>query len=103
MVGTPGISLIRRVYGVYEGKESLGLPTDRITLFQYGDFYESFKCIWEDNGNGEIMITANDANNLMSRFGSEILGLDQNSIQQLQDFARIKINQIIKQQLNQAA
>ncbi len=87
-------------------KKEKGQITDHVTLKDSGAFYSSFKCVWLASGNGAIKITADtikDGDDLMDRWGKDILGLDEINLGILRDFARNKITQIIKSKLNQAA
>ncbi len=96
---------IKGVYGVFEGKEQLGLPTDHITLFQHGDFYKSFVCKWNSSGNGAIDIKADtikDGVDLLARWGQEVIGLDEDSLEKLRIMAKEKIQSMIKQILQAA-
>jgi len=67
------------IYGVpgqYPGKLELGLPIDRITLFQTGEFYESFRI---EINLPYIDIFADDLKDgvrLTERWGNNILGLN---------------------------
>ena len=57
-------------------KQAQGVPTDRITLKDTGDFYSSFKVFYS---NGEIFIDADgqkDDTNLFAEYGEDILGLN---------------------------
>jgi len=57
-------------------KQAQGVPTDRITLRDTGDFYSSFKVFYS---NGEILIDADgqkDDTNLFAEYGEDILGLN---------------------------
>lgn len=57
-------------------KQAQGVPTDRITLKDTGDFYSSFKVFYS---NGEIFIDADgqkDDTNLFTEYGEDILGLN---------------------------
>ncbi len=57
-------------------KQAQGVPTDRITLRDTGDFYSSFKVFYS---NGEIFIDADgqkDDTNLFAEYGEDILGLN---------------------------
>lgn len=87
-------------------KEAKGQPTDRVTLKDTGEFYDSFRCKYLNNGNGEILITANTlkekdghTTDLLVEWGQDILGLDEESMEALRDFARIKVERIIENTL----
>ena len=57
-------------------KQAQGVPTDRITLKDTGDFYSSFKVFYS---NGEIFIDADgqkDDTDLFDEYGEDILGLN---------------------------
>ena len=60
-----------------------GLPFDRVTLFQEGDFYKS----WDFKQNKDsFQLTANtikDGQDLENRWGQDIIGLTDESIQRL--------------------
>lgn len=96
--GVYAVNTEQGIYGVFEGKIQLGLPIDRVTLFQHGDFYDSFKAYWVENEN-VIQIKANtimqDGSDLIDRWGNEIIGLDENSLAVLRDFAKTRLKQII--------
>ena len=77
-----------------------------VTLLDTGEFYASFKAYWTDSGNGEIEIKADtikDGTDLMERWGKDIIGLDDENIGILRDFARGKLRTIILNQIKQAA
>lgn len=61
-------------------KQAKGQPTNRITLYDTGEFYQSFKAYYED---GSIVIDANaekDDTNLFDEFGVDILGLNDSNM-----------------------
>ena len=61
-------------------KQSKGQPTNRITLYDTGEFYQSFKAYYED---GSIVIDADaekEDTNLFDEFGIDILGLDDSNM-----------------------
>lgn len=66
-----------------EIKKASGLPFDRITLYQDGDFYNSF--IIEPNSKGFIIRadTQKESQDLATEFGNEILGLTGKSKEEL--------------------
>jgi hypothetical protein len=66
-------------------KSDKGLPTDKATLFDEGDFYESFKIFVSKT---QIEITANpfkDGVSLFERWGEEVLGLNEESLDKLRE------------------
>ncbi len=99
------------VPGKYQGKIDKGQPFDRVTLKDTGDFYKSFKTYWSGLGDGSIVITANpyktddsgETTNLIEEWGKDIIGLDEQNIGVLRDFARKKIKSIVLNQIRQAA
>jgi hypothetical protein len=73
-------------------KEAKGLPTDRVTLFDEGDFYRSFKMALDQNI--DFVITAQtikDDNDLAQVWGEDILGLTDESLQLAIDYAKALI------------
>lgn len=64
-------------------KQRLGLPFDRVTLYQEGDFYGS----WEFIQKGDSFVlradTFKEGEDLQDRWGSDIIGLTDESIQKL--------------------
>ena len=64
-------------------KRVKGQPTDRVTLKDTGDFYDSFRVISRPN---EIEIVANtfkDGENLEDRWGNFIIGLQEGSLNEV--------------------
>lgn len=82
-----------------EIKQAKGQPTNRITLNDTGEFYRSFRVkLFSD----ELMIFANplkDDDNLFDEWGTDIVGLTEESIVTLAEYAKIIIKPYIKQQL----
>lgn len=81
-------------------KTDKGQITDWVTLKDTGYFYSSFKTYWRDEGDGVIQITADTikegGDDLITRWGKDIIGLDETNIGILRDYARTKIVSIIK-------
>ena len=68
-----------------ELKSQEGFPIDRVTLYDTGEFYESFRVEVKAN---ELLITANtnkDGEDLQNRWGSELLGLTEDNTRRLAD------------------
>ncbi len=85
-----------------EQKEKKGQPTDRVTLKDTGEFYASFRVKWLAAGDGAMQITANtikDQTDLIKEWGKDILGLDDESLSNLRNFAAIKIKGYIDRKL----
>ena len=73
-------------------KQIEGQPIDRVTLKDYGDFYNTFEV--EIEPNNDIIIDANpikENDNLFNRWGVDVLGLTDSSIEQLNDLILPKI------------
>lgn len=80
-------------------KEAKGQPTNRITLNDTGEFYKSFRV--QRDGNS-IKIVANpikDDTNLFEEWGIDIVGLTEESLETLSEFAKIIIVPYIKEKL----
>lgn len=60
-----------------------GLPIDRITLYQEGDFYKSWEFIQQNDGFTLRADTIKDGEDLQERWGSDIIGLTNESIKKL--------------------
>ena len=86
-------------------KRDKGQIIDHVTLKDTGYFYASFKTYWIEN-EGSIQITADTVkdgvDNLIDRWGRDIIGLDDQNISVLVDYARTKIADIIRAKLNEA-
>jgi hypothetical protein len=97
--GGYSIHTILGVPGKYPGKIELGLPTQWITLYNTGEFYDSFKVELSLN---QVEITANpikDGVNIFNRWGKEVLGLTDDNLQKLIDFIRAELIPKIKEQI----
>jgi hypothetical protein len=78
------------------------LPYDRVTLFQTGEFYESF--VARVIGAGDIEIIADpikDQDNLEDRYGNQIIGLTKESLEKLTqklhlELEKYLINEVFK-------
>lgn len=82
-------------------KQAEGLPANRVTLFQEGDFYES---MFIEYGADEFTISAGDykTTKLKNKYGAQILGLTQENITTLRDeyimpYMRDKLRELIDQ------
>lgn len=68
----------------FKGKKEKGQRYDHVTLKDTGEFYNSFKAILD--GNSDFIISADtikDTGDLIEKYGSEILGLNSNSLEKL--------------------
>jgi uncharacterized protein YktA (UPF0223 family) len=80
-------------------KEAKGQPTNRITLNDTGAFYRSFRTKLFGS---EIVIFANpnkDDTNLYDEWGTDIVGLTDESLKTLAQFAKILIKPYVKKTL----
>ncbi len=64
-------------------KRHLGLPVDRVTLYQEGDFYKSWRFRQNSTGFTLEADTIKDGEDLRDRWGENIIGLSDESIQAL--------------------
>lgn len=81
-------------------KKDKGQITDYVTLKDTVEFYHSFKTYWKD---GAIVITADTikegGEDLIARWGKEIIGLSEDNIGILREYAKTKIVGIVKTKL----
>ena len=83
------------VRGQFEGKIARGLPTDRITLFDRGDFYDSFRI---EVSLPFIFIIFDDLKqgvHLTDRWGDDIVGLTDESKEKYEEFIIRKVSDIL--------
>ena len=66
-----------------ELKRFEGLPFDHITLYQEGDFYKSWEFMQKDDSFVLKADTIKDGDDLRDRWGEDIIGLTNESIQAL--------------------
>ena len=64
-------------------KKFTGLPFDHITLYQEGDFYKSWEFIQKEDSFVLRADTAFEGQDLRERWGPDIIGLTDESIQEL--------------------
>lgn len=85
-------------------KKEKGQITDHVTLKDTGYFYRSFQTYMTKEG---IKITADTikegGDNLIDRWGRDIIGLDEQNIGVLRDFARERIKQYAMDKISKAA
>lgn len=82
-------------------KKNDNLPFDRITLYQEGDFYRSWEFIQRKDGFVLKADTIKDGEDLQDRYGSNIIGLTNESILELASEAiPIIINYILRELLS---
>jgi hypothetical protein len=82
-INSLGFSLGEYAPSTIEQKKEKGLPFDRITLFDTGEFYQSFELIAKD-GDDFFTIDADpekEDSNLFEDFGEDIVGLTDESKQ----------------------
>lgn len=80
-------------------KKEKGQITDHVTLKDTGYFYHSFKTFWRNEKNGAILITADTikegGDDLITRWGKDIIGLDEMNLGILSQFAKSKILKLL--------
>jgi hypothetical protein len=87
-------------------KKDKGQITDHVTLKDTGEFYHSFRLYWLEN-EGAIHITADTmkdgGDDLITRWGQDIIGLDEQNLGVLRDYAKQRLPVIIENKLKSAA
>lgn len=78
-----------------------GLPFDRITLYQDGDFYRSFEFIQKGDSFELEADTMKDGEDLQDRWGKDIIGLTDESINKLAEEVLPEIIEYITSKLLQ--
>lgn len=77
-------------------KKDKGQITDHVTLKDTGEFYNSFQVFWTGTG---IKITADTikegGENLITRWGKEIIGLNDTNLGILIEYIKPKLKQIV--------
>ncbi|HEY1044951.1 MAG TPA: hypothetical protein VGF79_00835 [Bacteroidia bacterium] len=85
-------------------KIETGRPTDRVTLYQDGDFYKSFRVI-VPVGADYIEITADPmkgSKDINQEWGGFTIGLQQENIEKVQNYIREKYPQVLRTKLDLA-
>ena len=98
--GTP----LREIGGDYapitkDIKLSEGLPIDRITLYQDGDFYRSWTFIQSEDSFTLRADTIKEGEDLQKRWGSHLVGLTDESIKRLSEEIAPEVVQYILREL----
>lgn len=77
-------------------KKAKGQPTNRVTLKDEGDFYHSFRIEFQTDG-FKIIATDRKTEDLVIKYGDEILGLTDANFQEIIDsYVRPEIIKLIK-------
>jgi len=85
------------VDGKFKGKLELGLPIDRVTLYNSGEFYKSFVVTTEQNG--DIIINADPnkpGHNIFDRWGKDVVGLTKNNLDVVRNILKKHILKYIR-------
>lgn len=84
-------------------KKDKGQIIDRVVLRDTGYFYSSFKTFFKNEEDGVILITADTikegGDDLITRWGRDIIGLNETNLGVLRDYARTKIVLIVNKRL----
>lgn len=102
-IDSEGIEIMR--YAPYseltkEIKEQKGQPYDRVTLRDTGDFHYSFE-VEADSDKMVIIATDEKTEDLLDRYGEEIIGLTDENLQKFRDETLLpKLMETIKQTLS---
>jgi len=91
-----GESLGKYSFFTAQIKRAKGQPTDRITLVDTGDFYESY---FIDAFKGGFIIDADgekEDSNLFDRYGDDILKPDQETLEEIAEFYEMKLYEYLE-------
>lgn len=91
-----GESLGKYSFFTAQIKRVKGQPTDRITLVDTGDFYESY---FIDAFRGGFIIDADgekEDSNLFDRYGDDILKPDEETLEEIAEFYEIKLYEYLE-------
>ena len=77
-------------------KQQKGLPTDRITLFDEGTFYESFRIVLGADFFEILSDPFKGGENLKDRWGDKLEGLNDDNLQKVIDIIREKVFEEIR-------
>ncbi len=83
-----------------ELKNISGLPSDRVTLFQTGDFHDSFFIAYGSNS-FSIGATDEKTEKLERKYGSNIFGLDDKNLQETIDMIKPQFLEKFRKALNE--
>lgn len=83
-----------------KAKKRKGQPSDRITLKDTGEFYDSFNVIPDDDGVWLVADGVKDSTNLFDRFGEDVLGLTPENFEPLKQIILEELNKIIVQKIH---
>lgn len=91
-----GESLGKYSFFTAQIKRAKGQPTDRITLVDTGDFYESY---FIDAFKGGFIIDADgekEDSNLFDRYGDDILKPDEETLEEIAEFYEMKLYEYLE-------
>lgn len=91
-----GESLGKYSFFTAQIKRAKGQPTDRITLVDTGDFYESY---FIDAFRGGFIIDADgekEDSNLFDRYGDDILKPDEETLEEIAEFYEMKLYEYLE-------
>lgn len=97
-LGNYAASTIEGIPGKFKGKREKGLPFDHVTLFDTGEFYESFTVDIRNEDDDFFTINANpikEDTNLFDEWGNDVVGLTEESKQILADKLRRELSREI--------
>lgn len=99
-----GIDSLGQSLGVYaestkKRKEKNGLPTDHITLFETGDFYDTIDIIPDNDGFWIVMDGRKGDTDLFVRYGNDILGFTEQNFEPLKEIIREELFKLIQEEV----
>jgi hypothetical protein len=94
-----GDSLGKYSFFTIQIKKAKGQPTDRITLVDTGDFYDSY---FIDAFKGGFIVDANgekDDTNLFEKYGNDILKPDDETLEEIGEFYKAKLYEYLEKNI----
>lgn len=99
-IDSKGNSLGEYAPSTIKAKKKKGQPYDRITLIDHGDFYETYKFTAMKNGFDLFMDGKKESTDLFKRYGKDVLGLTDKSLDKICELVRDEIIEYIKKEVS---
>ncbi len=98
-INSKGVSLGEYAESTKKKKRKDGLPDDRITLFQSGNFYDTIEIIPDNDGFWIVMDGRKRNTDLFVRYGEDVLGLTDENFEPLKDLINEELVKLIQEKI----